>query len=148
MIWKPHATVAAVIEQDNRFLVVEEYASGDIQFNQPAGHLEDGESFADAVIRETLEEAACDFVPEHVSGIYLWKHPDNQKSFVRVSFTGQVTGHYPEQKLDEGIIRTHWKTRDEVAALGDKLRSPMVLQCIDDYIAGKRYPLDLLKHLT
>ena len=148
MIWKPHATVAAVIEQDNRFLIIEELVSGDIQYNQPAGHLEDGETFDEAVIRETLEEAAYDFTPEHVTGIYLWKHPVNQESFVRIAFAGHVTTHYPEQELDEGIIRAHWMSRDEVAALGDRLRSPMVLQCIDDYIDGKRYPLDLIEHVT
>jgi len=147
MIWKPHATVAAIIEQDNRFLIIEEEVSGDIQYNQPAGHVEDGESFIDAVVRETLEEAARDFTPDYVTGVYLWKHPGNQESFIRVAFSGRVTAHYPEQALDDGIITTHWMSRDEVAALGDKLRSPMVLHCIDDYIAGKQYPLDLLNHV-
>ena len=147
MIWKPHATVAAIIEQDNRFLIIEEEVSGDIQYNQPAGHVEDGESFIDAVVRETLEEAARDFTPDYVTGVYLWKHPGNQESFIRVAFCGQITAHYPEQALDDGIITTHWMSRDEVAAMGDKLRSPMVLHCIDDYIAGKQYPLDLLNHV-
>jgi hypothetical protein len=100
------------------------------------------------VVRETLEEAARDFTPDYVTGVYLWKHPGNQESFIRVAFCGQVTAHYPEQALDDGIITTHWMSRDEVAALGDKLRSPMVLHCIDDYIAGKQYSLDLLKHVT
>ena len=148
MIWKPHATVAAVIEQDNRFLIIEEDVNGEIQYNQPAGHVEDGESFIDAVVRETLEEAARDFTPDHVTGIYLWKHPGNLESFLRIAFSGQVSSHYPEQQLDEGIIGTSWMSRDEVAALGDRLRSPMVLHCIDDYIAGKQYPLDLLNHVT
>lgn len=148
MIWKPHATVAAVIEQDNRFLIIEEEVAGEIQYNQPAGHVEDGESFIDAVVRETLEEAARDFTPDFVTGVYLWKHPGNQESFLRIAFSGQVSAHYPDQELDDGIISTHWMSRDDVAVLGDRLRSPMVLHCIDDYIAGKQYPLDLLNHVT
>lgn len=148
MIWKPHATVAAVIEQDNRFLIIEEKVAGEIQYNQPAGHVEDGESFIDAVVRETLEEAARDFTPDYVTGVYLWKHPDNQESFIRIAFSGQVMAHHPERALDDGIITTHWMSRDDIATLGDKLRSPMVLHCIDDYIAGKQYPLDLLNHVT
>lgn len=148
MIWKPHATVASVIEQNGRFLMIEERSEGRIQYNQPAGHLEDNESLLDAAIRETREESAHDFTPEFIVGVYLWKHPANDESFLRVSFGGSVTAHYPEQALDEGIICTHWMTRDEVAALNGQLRSPMVLHCIDDYIAGKRYGLDLLSHIT
>lgn len=144
MIWKPHATVAAIIERDNKFLMVEELIDGERLINQPAGHLDPDESLIDAAIRETREESAWQFVPQAVTGIYLWKHPDNGESFLRVAICGSCENHDAAQELDAGILRTVWKSRDELAAGTDKLRSPMVLTCIDDYIAGKRYPLDIL----
>jgi len=144
MIWKPHATVAAIIERDNKFLMVEELVQGKHVINQPAGHLDPDESLLDAAIRETQEETAWQFIPEAVTGIYLWKHPDNGESFLRVAFCGSCQNHQSEQALDEGILRAVWKTRDELVQEKNKLRSPMVIDCIDDYIAGKRYPLDIL----
>lgn len=144
MIWKPHATVAAIIERDDKFLMVEELIHGERQFNQPAGHLDPDESLIDAVIRETQEEAAWQFIPEAVTGIYLWKHPDNGETFLRVAVCGSCKNHHPEQELDKGIIQAVWKTRDELTQPSCKLRSPMVINCIDDYLAGKRYPLDML----
>jgi 8-oxo-dGTP pyrophosphatase MutT (NUDIX family) len=144
MTWKPHATVAAIIERDGKFLMVEELIHGERQFNQPAGHLDPDESLIDAVIRETQEESAWQFVPEAVTGIYLWKHPGNGKTFLRVAVCGSCKNHDPEQELDKGIIHAVWKTRDELIDTSCKLRSPMVINCIDDYLAGKRYPLDIL----
>ena len=144
MIWKPHATVAAIIERDNKFLMVEELIHGERQFNQPAGHLDPDESLINAVIRETQEEAAWQFIPEAVTGIYLWKHPGNGETFLRVAVCGNCENHDPQQALDKGIIRAVWKSRDELAQPSCKLRSPMVINCIDDYLAGKRYPLDML----
>jgi len=144
MIWKPHATVAAIIERNNKFLMVEELIDGERVINQPAGHLDPDESLIDAAIRETREESAWQFVPEAVTGIYLWQHPDNGKTFLRVAICGACKNHDAGQELDEGILRTIWKSRDELVAGTYKLRSPMVLNCIDDYIAGKRYPLDIL----
>lgn len=147
MIWKPHATVAAIVEQNNRFLLVEELIHGDIVYNQPAGHLEDNESFIDAVIRETREESAWTFTPEGVVGVYLWKHPDKGQTFLRVAIHGRCSDHDPDQPLDEGIQRAVWKSRDEIASMHNQLRSPMVLDCIDDYLSNQSYPLDILKHI-
>jgi 8-oxo-dGTP pyrophosphatase MutT (NUDIX family) len=144
MIWKPHATVAAIIERDGKFLMVEELINGRHVFNQPAGHLDPDESLLQAAIRETREETAWLFVAEAVTGIYLWKHPDNGKTFLRFAFCGQCSDHDPEQTLDDGILQAVWMSRDELIARQQNLRSPMVMECIDDYIAGKRYPLDIL----
>ena len=148
MVWKPHATVAAVIERDNKFLMVEERVNNERVFNQPAGHLDPDESLIDAVIRETLEETAWNFTPEAITGIYLWKHPDNGESFLRVAFCGSCDDHQPQQALDDGIIQTVWKSRDELIQLQHKLRSSMVIGCIDDYPAGKRFPMDMLVNVT
>jgi 8-oxo-dGTP pyrophosphatase MutT (NUDIX family) len=147
MIWKPHATVAAIIERDNKFLMVEEDIHGAVVINQPAGHLDPDESLLDAVIRETREETAWRFKPESVTGIYLWQHPDNGETFLRVAFCGQCDDHDETQTLDDGILQAVWKSRDELIAQQSRLRSPMVLHCIDDYLAGKRYPLELLSTL-
>ncbi|NOQ89009.1 MAG: NUDIX domain-containing protein [Gammaproteobacteria bacterium] len=144
MIWKPHATVAAIIERDNKFLMVEELIRGERLFNQPAGHLDPDESLIDAVIRETQEESAWQFIPEAVTGIYLWKHPDNGETFLRIAVCGSCANHDAQQALDDGIIEAVWKSREELAQDSHKLRSPMVINCIDDYLAGKRYPLDML----
>lgn len=146
MTWKPDVTVAVVVESDGRFLLVEERIGRRLVFNQPAGHLEINESLADAAIRETLEETAWHFVPEAVTGIYLWQQPDKSRSFLRVAFCGRVTQHDGKRRLDHGIRRALWLTRDQVVERADRLRSPMVLRCIDDYLHGARYPLDLLKH--
>ncbi len=148
MIWKPHATVAAIIERDNKFLMVEELIDGNRVFNQPAGHLDPDESLIDAVIRETREETAWQFLPEAVTGIYLWKHPDNGESFLRVAFCGQCRDRVSEQNLDDGILQAVWKSRDELIQHEQNLRSPMVINCIDDYLAGKRYPVDILVNVA
>jgi len=144
MIWKPHATVAAIIERDSKFLMVEESINGQIVLNQPAGHLDPDESLIDAAIRETQEETAWQFFPEAITGIYLWKHPENGESFLRITFCGTCDNHVPTQSLDNGIVAAVWKTRDEIAQENENLRSPMVINCIDDYLAGKRFPLDML----
>ncbi|MBL4712380.1 MAG: NUDIX hydrolase [Gammaproteobacteria bacterium] len=144
MVWKPHATVAAIIEREGRFLMVEEMAGGKLVINQPAGHLDPDESLIDAVIRETQEETAWQFIPEAITGIYLWKHPENGESFLRVTFCGSCDNHNPTQALDDGIQAAVWRTRDELIKKKQTLRSPMVINCIDDYLAGKRFPLDML----
>lgn len=148
MVWKPDVTVAAVIEREGRFLLIEEFVGERLVINQPAGHLEANESLIDAAIREALEETAWTFVPEAISGIYLWPHPERNLSFLRVTFAGSVTRHHPERRLDRGIRRTLWLSRDEVAQRTNQLRSPMVLQCIDDYLSGARYPMSILTHVT
>lgn len=143
-IWKPHTTVAAIIERDRRFLLVEERAGGKQVYNQPAGHLDPDESLIEAAIRETSEETAWDFIPEYISGIYKWNQPQTKRCFIRVAFVGQCHNHQQEKALDDGIIQALWLSRDELSAQPQKLRIPMVLRCIDDYLAGKRYPLELL----
>ena len=144
MAFRPDVTVAAIIERDGRFLVVEERAARRIVINQPAGHLERGESLVEAVVRETLEETAYALVPEALTGIYLWHHPAVDRTFLRVAFTGAVTGPDQARRLDRVIVRTAWMTREQLAARPNALRSPLVLRCIDDYLAGRRHPLSLL----
>lgn len=146
MIWKPHVTVAAVIEQAGKFLLVEENTDDGVLFNQPAGHLDEGESLVAAVIRETLEESAYHFVPDSLIGIYQWTHPDRERTYLRFAFAGVITAHDPERELDEGIIRTVWQTAAEIRSLSQRHRSPLVVDCMEDYLAGVRYPLTLLRY--
>ncbi len=142
MVWKPHVTVAAVIEQNQRFLLVEEQTDSGLRFNQPAGHLEENEDLIAAVKREVFEETAWQFEPQHIVGIQLWRKNSGFPSFIRVCFSGFCHSHDPNQQLDEGIIATHWLSRDEIAARA--LRSPLVLICVDQYLSGQRFPLSLL----
>ena len=146
MIWKPNVTVAAVIERDGKFLLVEEETDDGIRFNQPAGHLECGESLLDAVVRETREETRYDFVPRALVGIYNWRHPVKDLTYLRFAFAGEVTGCDPERELDEGIIAPRWLSPEEIRASSERHRSPLILRCVEDWLAGRRYPLDLLVH--
>ena len=146
MVWKPHVTVAAVIEQAGRFLLVEENTSEGVLFNQPAGHLDAGESIIEAVIRETLEESAYHFVPEAIIGIYQWHQSVNDRTYLRFAFTGKIIGHEPDRELDAGIIRAVWQTPEEIRAMHKRHRSPLVISCLDDYLHDVRYPLALLQH--
>lgn len=146
-VWKPSVTVAAIIERDGRFLLVEEETSDGIRFNQPAGHLDPNESLIDAVARETLEEAAHDFVPTALVGMYMSRYVSSRTglevTYLRFAFSGDL-GKEHDRELDHGILRTVWMTRDEMLACQEKHRSPLVLQCVDDYLAGKRAPLSLI----
>jgi ADP-ribose pyrophosphatase YjhB (NUDIX family) len=144
MIWKPNVVVAAVAERDGRFLLVEEEADGKLVLNQPAGHLDEGESLLDAVVRETLEETACHFEPEALLGIYRWVHPEKNITYVRFAFIGRITREETGRKLDDGIIRALWLTPREIRAQGARHRSPLLELTLNDYLAGKRYSLDLL----
>jgi len=137
-------TVAAVIEQDGRFLLVQERESGRAVLNQPAGHLEDGESLVMAVIRETLEETGRHFQPEAVIGIYRWRHPVKSITYLRVTFTGSGLRHDIDRTLDEGIEDTLWLSASEIRRQSEMLRSPLVLKSIEDYLAGARYSLSVL----
>ncbi len=148
MVWKPDVTVAAVAERDGRFLVVEERAGGRVVINQPAGHLEDGESFVEAVVRETLEETAWSFAPQAIVGVYVWRPGPPGRTFLRVAFCGELLSHEADRPLDRGILRTRWLTRDELGLPRTRTRSPLVLQCVDDYLAGARHPLTLISHLV
>jgi len=144
-IWKPHVVVAAVIEQDGKFLLVEEKTDSGMLFNQPAGHLEEGESLLDAVRREVFEETAHYFEPEALLGVYRWRHPNKpERTYLRFAFTGRVTGFDPKAKLDTGILRALWMSAEEIQTLAHRHRSPLILDCICDYQAGLRFPLDLI----
>lgn len=145
MVWKPHVTVAAVIERDNRFLLVEEETPRGLQFNQPAGHFEENEDLIAAVKREVHEETAWHFEPDHLISVQLWRRNPETPTFLRVCFSGRCHGHDPDQQLDDGIVATHWLTRDEIAARQHQLRSPLVLISVDEYLSGHRYPLSLIK---
>jgi 8-oxo-dGTP pyrophosphatase MutT (NUDIX family) len=148
MTWKPDVTVAAVIEDAGRFLIVEERIGNRLVFNQPAGHLEANESLIEAAVRETLEETGWTFEPHALVGVYLWKPPERPKSFLRVTFSGRVTHHDPTRPLDRGIHRALWFSRDQLAARTQHLRSPMVLRCIDDYLRGRRFPLEIVDYVA
>lgn len=147
MIWKPNVTVAAVVEHDGRFLLVEEDADGALVLNQPAGHLDEGESLIEAVVRETLEETAWHFAPEAILGVYRWPHPTKDVTYLRFAFTGKLLHHEPTRTLDHGIVRTLWLGTDDIRAQAARHRSPQVQQCVDDYRTGRRYSLDLLRDL-
>ena len=146
MVWKPNVTVAAVVQRDGKFLLVEEETESGLAFNQPAGHLEQGEALVDAVVREALEETAYHFRPTHLVGIYNWQHPTKELTYLRFAFGGELRGWEAERKLDEGIVAARWLTLGEVKATQARHRSPLILRCIEDLLAGKRYPLDLLVH--
>lgn len=144
---KPDLTVAAIIERDGRFLVVEERSNNRMVFNQPAGHVERGEQIIDAVIRETLEETAWKFHPEALVGIYFWEQPERNRAFLRFAFSGQVSDHDSTRVLDRGIERAVWMTPQELTIRASRMRSPMVMRGIEDYQAGHRFPLEILRGL-
>jgi len=144
MVWKPNVTVAAVVERDGRFLLVEEKTRDGVKLNQPAGHLERHESIVAAVERETLEETAFDFAPERITGIYRWAKPGNDLTYLRFAFSGRLGPHHPDRALDSGIIRTVWLSREEVLGSVARHRSPLVVRCIEDYLSGRHYAIDAL----
>ncbi len=147
MVWKPNVTVAAIIKQDDRFLLVEEETSSGLQFNQPAGHLEENEDLITAVKREVNEETAWHFEPEALISVHLWRQNPDSTSFIRFCFSGSCHSYDPAQKLDDGIVATHWLTHDEIIARQSRLRSPLVQLCVEEYLNGQRYPLSLVKSL-
>ena len=145
MQWKPNVTVAAIAQDEQgRFLFVEEYSNDKLVYNQPAGHLEQGESLIEAVVRETLEETAYEFEPKFITGLYMYPNSRKEITYLRVCFSGILKQHFPERTLDEGIVQTKWLSREELLNEPEKHRSDMIIRCIDDYLAGKRYPLDLI----
>jgi NADH pyrophosphatase NudC (nudix superfamily) len=143
----PDVTVAALAERQGRFLLVEERIARRLVFNQPAGHVERGETLLEAVARETREETAWRFTSEAFLGAYLWRHPGTGRASLRFAFVGSVSDHDAQQPLDHGILRTHWLTREQILKFGPRMRSPLVLRCIDDYLAGRRSPLAGVGHL-
>jgi len=134
----PDVTVAAVTENAGRFLVVEERINRRLVFNQPAGHVERGETLLEAVVRETREETAWRFEPRSFIGVYLWRNPASGRRVLRFAFAGTVSDHDPAQRLDRGIVRTHWLDRVELERRHAQLRSPLVLRCVNDYLAGEQ----------
>jgi len=137
----PEITVAAIAETAGRFLFVEERINQRLVFNQPAGHVEPGESLLAAIVREVREETAWRFAPQALLGVYLWRRPTARRPTLRFAFTGTVTDHDAAQRLDRGIVRTHWLSQVELKQREDRLRSPLVLRCVEDFLAGQRASL-------
>lgn len=146
-VWCPHVTVACVVTDGDRYLMVEEEVGGRLAYNQPAGHLDDCESLATAAVRETLEETGWTVELQHLIGIHQWRSTEHGDGVVRFSFAARPLSHDPARPLDKGIRRALWLTREEIAAFGDRLRSPLVLQSIDAWLAGQRLPLNALTSL-
>lgn len=144
----PHVVVACVVEHQGRFLLVEEHVNGALVLNQPAGHWEPGETLIEGAVRETLEETGWDVRPCAVLGLYEYQPPELPYCFLRIAFVADALRHHPQRPLDDGIARAVWMTREEVVRESARHRSPMLLRCIDDYLAGRRLPLDLVAHLT
>lgn len=144
MRFLPHVTVATIVEDQGRFLMVEEIKNNLNVLNQPAGHLERDESLLAAARRETLEETAWEVELTGVVGIYLFT-ADNGISYQRVCFSAKAIRHHPQKKLDEGIVDALWLTRDELMNRQHQWRNPMIMTCIDDYLAGHIYPLSIIR---
>lgn len=145
MDWQPRITVATIVEDQGRFLLVEELAGGQAVFNQPAGHLEANETLLQAAVRETLEETGWEVELTAVTGIYLYTAPSNGVTYQRVCFSARPLRHLPDSPLDHGIIGPRWLTRDELLAERAHWRSELVLRCIDDYLGGEHFSLGLIR---
>jgi phosphatase NudJ len=146
--WRTSVTVAAIVERDGRYLLVEEHTPDGLLLNNPAGHLDPGESPLEAVVREALEETARTFTPQALVGVYLSRaqraDPPSDVTYVRIAFSGDVSEPLPGRALDPEIVRTLWLTPDELRANAARHRSPLLMRCVDDHRAGRRHPLDLV----
>lgn len=145
-VWKPHVTVAAVVERNGRFLVVEESVDGERVINQPAGHLEPGESLTQAVVREALEETAWHIRATALIALYRWCKPDDGTTFLRATFAAEPLRHDPERALDDDIHQALWLTAEQIRDA--RTRSPMVGRCVRDYLAGQSHSLALLQDIA
>ncbi len=147
VIWTPHVVVAALVERDGKFLLVEEHTAEGLRLNQPAGHWEPGETLLDAVRRETLEETAHHVEPTALLGCYSTYYPKRDITFLRFAYRCEVTAFDEALTLDDGIVRALWLTPDELAASAIPHRSPLVMRCVHDALSGRRFPLDFVSHL-
>jgi len=145
--WQPDVTVATVVLHDGRLLMVEERVSGRLVLNQPAGHLEPDESLAEAALRETREETGWDVRLTAFVGAYQWKAAETGRHYLRFAFAAEPVGHDPARSLDEGIVRAFWATPAELLSARERHRSPLVALAVEDFLAGRRHPLDIAKHL-
>ena len=146
-IWCPHVTVATVVPRDGRFLLVEETVRGQLVLNQPAGHLDPDETLQAAAVRETLEETGWDVELTGLLTVQQWTSVSSGDQFIRFTFAAQPLRHHPERALDDGIVRALWLGRDDIAGSAERLRSPMVLASVDDFLGGARLPLDAIRWL-
>ena len=146
--WKPNVTAAAVIERDGHFLLIEEDTADGLRLNNPAGHLDPGESPVQACVREVLEETGYDFVPEALVGIYMNRfvrtRTGDDITYMRFAFCGKAAAHHDWRSLDDGIVRAVWMTLDEIKSTADRHRSPFVIANIEDYLRGQRFPLEMV----
>ena len=148
MKWSPHITVASVLEREKQFLFVEERIDGRLVLNQPAGHWEQGESIVQASIRETLEETAWHYKPSYLIGIYHWIHPGSKETYLRFCFAGDLLNYEPDRHLDDGIEQAIWLDYQQLDERNNDHRSPLVMQCVNDYIKGQRFELTLLQNIN
>ena len=150
--WSPSVTVAAIVEKEGRYLLIEEHTQEGLRLNNPAGHLDPGESLIEACARECLEETAHPFQPQHLVGVYQSRFHRAAKNgfaaeeitYLRFAFTGHVSNQRADQALDQGIVRVLWLSLEEVRASAERHRSPLVLQCIEDHAKGQRFPMALI----
>jgi 8-oxo-dGTP pyrophosphatase MutT (NUDIX family) len=147
-IWKPNVTVAALMAHNGRFLMVEEETSNGLMLNQPAGHLEEGESLVEACAREAMEETAHPFLPEALVGVYQWRRPDGEVTYLRFAFSGDSGEQVAGRALDRGIVRALWMSPEEIDASRSRHRSPLVWACVQDWLAGIRLPLSVVRHFS
>ncbi|MFY2764963.1 NUDIX hydrolase [Arenimonas sp. MALMAid1274] len=144
--WQPDVTVATVVVRDGRLLVVEEMVRGERVINQPAGHLEPDETLLEAALRETLEETGWEVTLTAFIGAYQWKAPADGRHFLRMAFAAEPLRHHPQRPLDEGIVQALWLSPAELQAESARHRSPLVWRVVDDFLAGRRFPLQALTH--
>jgi ADP-ribose pyrophosphatase YjhB (NUDIX family) len=137
-------TVGALVEQDGSFLIIEERVAGDLVLTQPGGHIENGESPEAAAVRETLEESACKVRTNELLGVYLWIHPQTRRQFLRIMFTADLLRQENARSLDQGVVGVHWYNAADIRQRAGRLRTPIVLRCVEDYVAGRRAGGDLL----